>query len=78
MSPSMCLIVPLVVWYVLMMMFYWWSSRQQNVEAPVSREVCFAIREGQTILGVMDASKSICFCIGKIEEHVHEEEDTVE
>jgi hypothetical protein len=28
-------------------------------------------------LGVMDKTEMTCFCIGKSEEHVHEEEDTV-
>ena len=36
-------------------------------------EIPFALQEGQTILGVMDTADIICFCVGEIEEHVHEE-----
>jgi len=41
-------------------------------------EVRFSLREGETILAVMDTAELTCFCIGTIEKHVHDEEDTIE
>ena len=46
-------------------------------ETPLGTAVRFVLREGQTILGVMDTTEMTCFCIGEIEDHVHDEEDTI-
>jgi hypothetical protein len=58
--------------------YYWLSSWRQNREAPVDMEVRFTLREGETILAVMDTTELTCFCIGTIENHVHDEEDRIE
>jgi hypothetical protein len=36
----------------------------------------FTLRKGQTILGVMDTPEMMCFCLGKSEAQVHQEEET--
>jgi hypothetical protein len=48
----------------LMMVFYWCSTRKQNVEAPMGRQVRFALKEGQTIVGVEDTPQGVAFYIG--------------
>jgi len=78
MSPSICLIGPLVIWFVVAMVFYWYSIWRQNRKTQESMEVRFSLREGETILAVMDTAELTCFCIGTIEKHVHDEEDTIE
>jgi hypothetical protein len=78
MEPGGLLIVSLLTWYLAVMVIYWCSIGGQKTEAPVGMEVRVALREGQTILGVMDTTQSTCFCVGEIGEHVHDEEDTVQ
>jgi len=73
MSPNTELITSLLSWYFSVMLIYWYSSRRQDTEPKLIPEIPFALQEGQTILGVMDTADIICFCVGKIEEHVHEE-----
>ena len=75
MEPGVLLIVSLLSWYGVVMVIYWCAARRQKTEAPADIAVCFALREGQTILGVMDTTQSTCFCIGEIGEHVHDEEN---
>ena len=70
-------IVYLGAWYLVAIMLMWYCCREQVVEHPSSTKVCFALQEGQTILGVMDKTAMMCFCLGEIEEHVHDEEDTI-
>ena len=77
MNLSVLLIAYLAILYFLTMLFFWLSIRGQNPGATPGTEVRFALREGQTILGVMDTAKIMRFCIGKIEERVHDEEDTI-
>jgi hypothetical protein len=71
------LIVSLVALYLVAMLVMWRSLRVQRIEDTPNTEVPFALQEGQTIIGVMDTTDIMCFCIGKIEEHVHDEEDTI-
>jgi hypothetical protein len=56
---------------------YWNCLRGQKILEPLGTDVRFTLREGETILGVMDTTEITCFCIGKTEEHVHDEQDTV-
>ncbi len=51
--------------------------RRTTAQRAVVTDVPLTLREGQTILGVMETRESMCFCIGKSEEHVHDEEDTI-
>jgi hypothetical protein len=80
MNPGVLLIVCLLSLYLLATMILWHCHRGQKTEATLiaelMTEVPFALQVGQTILGVMDTTKLTCFCIGNIEEHVHDEEDT--
>jgi hypothetical protein len=71
------LMVSLVALYLVAMLVMWRSLRVQRIEDTPNTEVPFALQEGQTIIGVMDTTDIMCFCIGKIEEHVHDEEDTI-
>ena len=77
MSPGVLLIVCLFSWYLAAMLIFWYGLREQTTEATLITEVPFALQEGQTILGVMDTAEITCFCIGEIEEHVHDEEETI-
>jgi len=82
MNPGVLLIVCLLSLYLLAILIFWNGYRGQKTEATLITEliteVPFALQEGQTILGVMDTTKLTCFCIGTIEEHVHDEEDTIQ
>jgi hypothetical protein len=82
MSPSVLLIVSLLSLYLLGALILWNCHRGQKTEAALitnpSTEAPFALQEGQTILGAIDNTEIIYFCIGEIGKHVHDEEDTVE
>jgi hypothetical protein len=78
MEPGVLLIVSLLSWYGVVMVIYWCAVRRQKTEAPADTEVCVALREGQTILGVMDTTQRPCFCVGEMGEHVHDEENTIQ
>ena len=71
------LMTSLVTWYLVSMLMMWCCLREPRRERPRNTEVPFALQEGQTILGVMDTTESMLFCIGHSEEYVHDEEDTV-
>jgi hypothetical protein len=75
MNPSVLPIAYLAMWCLLAMLFFWLTMRGQNTEVTLGTEGRFALREGQTILGIRETTESMCFYIGKIEEHVHDEDD---
>ena len=81
-NPNVLLIVCLLSLYLLATLLLWHCHRGQKTEATLITaliaEVPFALQKGQTILGVMDTTKMTCFCIGNIEEHIHDEEDAVQ
>jgi hypothetical protein len=77
MSPGVLLIAYLVALYVMAMVFLCQSLRGQQQEPTPATEVGFALQKGQTILGVKDTTETMFFCIGEIEEYVHDEDDTV-
>ena len=67
MEPGVLLIVSLLSWYGVVMVMYGCAARRQKTAAPAERAVGFALREGQTIVGVMDTPQRICFCVGEID-----------
>jgi hypothetical protein len=75
MHPGVLLLVCLLSLYLAAMVIFWQCLRGHKREEPLETEGRFTLREGQTILGVMDTTERICFCIGKMEDHVHHEED---
>jgi hypothetical protein len=77
MNPGPLLLVSLLSLFLAAMVMFWYCLWTQKREATPSTEGCFALQEGQTILGVMDKTALLCFCIGELEKHVHDEEDTV-
>ena len=76
MQPGALLIGCLLSLYVVAMVIFWHCLRGHKQAEPRRMEGRFALRAGQTILGVMDAPEMMCFCLGKREDHVHQEEDT--
>ena len=78
MQPGVLLMGCLLSWYLVAMVMFWHGLRGHKKAKPLKMEGRFTLREGQTILGVMDTLEMMCFCIGTIEKHVHDEEDTVE
>ena len=77
MTMGVLLIVYLLALCLVSMLVMWRSLRGQR-RAPTPRpKGRFALQEGQTILGVMDTTETMFFCIGPREEYVHDEEDTV-
>jgi hypothetical protein len=66
--------VSLVLWYLIALLVVWRCLRGHQ-HAPTPRTaVAFALQEGQTILGVMDKRKTMCFCIGTTQHSGYEEE----
>jgi hypothetical protein len=76
MQPSVLLMGCLLAFYLVAMVIIWHGLRRHKQEELLRMARRFTLREGQTILGVMDAPEMMCFCLGKSEEHVHQEEDT--
>jgi hypothetical protein len=76
-TPSVLLIAFLASLYFLAMLFLWHNARGQEQEPTPSTQVRFVLTEGQTILGVMDKIGTMYFCIGKIENRVHTDEEAV-
>jgi len=76
MQPSVLLMVCLLAFYLMAMVIIWHGLRRHKKEELLRMARRFTLREGQTILGVMDAPEMMCFCLGKSEEYVHQEEDT--
>jgi len=68
------LMVSLVLWYLIAMLVLWRCLRGHKLAPTPRTEVAFALQEGQTILGVMDKIKTMCFCIGTTQNSVYEEE----
>ncbi len=76
MQPGVVLIVYLAILCILAMVIFWHCLGGHKPKEPLGTEVPWTLRAGQTILGVMETSEMRCFCLGKMEEHVHDEEDT--
>lgn len=58
------LIAYLLSLYLLAMLFLWRSLRGQKQEPTLCTEVSFALRAGQTIVGVGDTTQGMEFYIG--------------
>ena len=76
MQPGVLLMVCLLSLYLVAMVMFWHSLRGPKQAEPLRMEGRLSLRAGQTILGVMDTPEMMCFCLGKREDHVHQEEDT--
>jgi len=61
---GLCLIIYLLTLYVGAMLFLWQSLRGQKTETPLVTEVPFALKEGQTIVGIGETTHGIDFYIG--------------
>ena len=77
MQPGVMLIVSLATLYILAMVIFWQCLWGQPPQEPVVTDVPLTLKDGQTMLGVMETRERRCFCMGTMEEHVHEEEDTI-
>jgi hypothetical protein len=71
---GVCLIIYLLALYIGAMLFLLQCLRGQKSGAPLVTEVPFALREGQTILGVGDTTQGMDFYIGDYvtDEHYHD------
>jgi hypothetical protein len=63
MSLGVLLIAYLAALYLLAMWFLYRSLRGQNQESTSDTEVRFALKEGQTIIGVGDTTEGMSFYI---------------
>jgi hypothetical protein len=75
MQPGVLLMGCLLSLYLVAMVIFWHGLRGHKQAEPLRMEGRLTLRAGQTILGVMDTPEMMCFCLGKSEEHVHQEED---
>ena len=64
MQPGVMLIVYLATLYILAMVIFWHCLWGQQPQEPLVTAVPFALKEGQTILGVEDTTQGIDFYIG--------------
>jgi len=64
MTLGVLLIAYLASLYLLAMLFLWRSLRGQKQEPTLGTEVRFALKEGQTIVGVGDTTQGMDFYIG--------------
>ena len=76
MQPGVLLMGSLLSLYLVAMVIFWHGLRGHHKKEPLRMEGALTLRAGQTILGVMDTPEMMCFCLGKSEEHVHQEEET--
>ena len=77
MQPGVVLMVYLATLYIVAMVIFWHCLGGQKPEEPLGTDVPLTLKDGQTMLGVMETRERRCFCMGTMEEHVHEEEDTI-
>jgi hypothetical protein len=75
MQPGVLLMGCLLALYLVAMVIFWQCLRGHKSEELLGTEGRFTLRAGQTILGVMDTTELMCFCLGTNEEHVHQEEE---
>jgi hypothetical protein len=76
MQPGVLLMGCLLALCLVAMVMFWHGLRGHKKAEPLRMEGRFTLREGHAILGVMDTPELMCFCLGKSEEDVHQEEDT--
>ena len=68
MQPGVVLIVYLAALFILAMVIYWHGLAHQPPKKPQIMEIPFALKEGQTILGIEDTGEGIDFYIGNYRE----------
>jgi hypothetical protein len=61
---GLMLILYLLTFYLLALWFLWRYIRRHETESPLGPEVPFALKEGQTIVGVGETTQGIDFYIG--------------
>jgi hypothetical protein len=59
------LMVFLVTLFCAAMLGMWCTLGGYEIEPSPMRRVPFTLKEGDTILGVMDTPEIVCFCIGQ-------------
>jgi hypothetical protein len=64
MRPGVLLIVSLFSWYLAAILMFWYCLWEQKPKEPRVTEVSFALKEGQTIVGVGETSQGMDFYIG--------------
>jgi hypothetical protein len=68
MQPGVLLIVSLLAWYLAAMLIFWYALREPHPKKLQAMEIPFALKEGQTILGIEDSVQGIDFHIGNYRE----------
>jgi hypothetical protein len=76
MQAGVLLIECLLALYLVAMVIFWHGSRGHQHAEPRRMAGRLTLREGQTILGVMDTPAMMCFCLGTSEAQVQQEEET--
>ena len=64
MHPSVLLMVCLLSLYVAAMVMFWHGRAGQQPEAHLETEGRLALKEGQTIVGVVDTAQGLAFALG--------------
>ena len=64
MNPSVLLMGCLLAWYVAAMVMLWQGITGQAPEAGVETAGRLALKEGQTIVGVVETAQGLAFAIG--------------
>jgi hypothetical protein len=64
MNPSVLLMVCLLAWYVAAMVMFWHCRTGQQPEARWETAGRLALKEGQTIVGVMETAQGLAFALG--------------
>jgi hypothetical protein len=64
MQPGVLLIMSLLAWYLAAMLLFWYALREPHPTKRQAMEIPFALKEGQTILGIEDSVQGIDFYIG--------------
>ena len=63
MNPSVLLMVSLLAWYAAAMVIFWCSLGGSTREERRETEGRFALKEGQTIVGVKDTGYGLAFAL---------------
>ena len=66
MKPSVLLMISLLSWYAAAMVIFWCSLGGSKREERRDTKGCFALKEGQTILGVRETAQGLEFACGTV------------
>jgi len=64
MNPSVLLMGCLLAWYVAAMVMLWHGITGEDPEAGLETAGRLALKEGQTIVGVVETAQGLAFAIG--------------